>query len=124
RPEGRGVTVGMIDGRMYPHPELKDRWSAPDDSSEVPEADSYAWGLGHAAFVAGRFLDRAPGARLRVRGVLGGEPRATVWDVAKAMAEALDDGVAVLNLSLGCYTADGQPPFVLNRAVEVLAGRG
>lgn len=124
-PEGRGVTVGMIDGMMYPHPELKDRWGAADSSSEVPEADSYPWVLGHAAFVAGRFLERAPAARLRVRGVLRSTaPKATVWDVAKAMADALDDGVPVLNLSLGCYTADGQPPFVLNRAVEVLAGHG
>lgn len=124
-PEGRGVTVGMIDGRMFPHPELKDRWSAPDSSSEVPGSTSYAWVLGHAAFVAGRFLERAPGARLRVRGVLNHTaPKATVWDVAKAMADALEDRVPVLNLSLGCYTADGQPPFVLNRAVEMLAGRG
>jgi hypothetical protein len=124
-PEGRDVAVGMIDGRMYPHPELKGRWGAPDDSGDVPESDSYPWLLGHAAFVAGRLLDRAPGARPRVRGVLGNDvPRATVWDVAKAMADALDDGVALLNLSLGCYTADGQPPFVLNRAVEVLSGRG
>jgi membrane-anchored mycosin MYCP len=124
-PEGRGVTVGVLDGRMYPHPELKGRWRTPDQESQVPEDDSYPWLLGHAAFVMGRLLDRAPGARPLVRGVLRSDvPRATVWDVAKAMADALDDGVAVLNLSLGCYTADGQPPFVLNRAVEVLSGHG
>lgn len=40
------------------------------------------------------------------------------------MADAVDAQVDVLNLSLGCYTADWKPPFVLERAVDVVAGHG
>ena len=47
--------------------------------------------------------------------------QATLWDTATAIAAALQDRPHVLNLSLGCFTADGKPPFVLARAIEVAA---
>jgi subtilisin family serine protease len=39
------------------------------------------------------------------------------------MADLADSGLDLLNLSLGCWPLDGQPPLVVQRAVEVLSGR-
>jgi subtilisin family serine protease len=45
---------------------------------------------------------------------------ATAWDVAVRMAAFADSDVNVINLSLGCYTDDGDAPLLLKRAVELL----
>lgn len=117
---GRGVRVGIIDTALYPLSQLQDRWFAAQSSVLTPGGE-YNWLDGHATFVAGLVLAAAPGVRLEVRGLLTGpDATATVWDVATAMADFIGSGVSVLNLSLGCYTEDGQPPFVLDRAIEVL----
>lgn len=117
---GRGVRVGIIDTALYPHSQLQDRWFAAQSSVLTPGGE-YDWLEGHSTFVAGLVLAAAPGARIEVRGLLKGpDATATVWDVATAMADFIGSGVSVLNLSLGCYTEDGQPPLVLDRAIEVL----
>jgi hypothetical protein len=123
---GEDVVIGVIDSPMYPHRDLKARWYAPHwYSSEWDHLEVHPWLRGHSVFVAGCILKRAPAAQLEVRGVLKSNvPRATVWTVATAMTEAFEMGVELLNLSLGCYTRDGQAPFVLARAVEVLSQRG
>jgi membrane-anchored mycosin MYCP len=123
------VRVGVIDGQLFPNHELDHRWYTLDSESvltvSADEDHVYPWLTGHSAFVAGKIFERAPAARLEFRGVLKGDvPSANVWDVAKAMAEFVDGGVKLLNLSIGCYTRDGQAPFVLERAVEVLTSKG
>ncbi len=124
-PFGQGVRVGVIDSVLFRNERLTDRWYALESKSILPDAAEYEFLNGHSAFVAGQILSRAPGAKLEIHGVLDGpDSTATVWEVAKAMARFLSIGISVLNLSIGCYTADGKPPFVLERAVEVLASHG
>jgi hypothetical protein len=124
--EAEGGVIGMIDSPVYSHPQLTGRW---DDLTGIAPtgvvAGGYPWLTGHGTFVAGRILHRAPGACLKVYGLLGGVvPVSTVWEVAKAMADAAGAGIKVLNLSVGCFTEDGQPPFILARAVKVLNEKG
>jgi membrane-anchored mycosin MYCP len=131
-PDGRDVRIGMVDSRVYPHPDLVGRWEEwPGHSSKLGYSTEYSWLLGHAAFGLGRMLDRAPGARPLVRGLLDIDPgddqkvpRATVWDLAKAMTDAVAADVDVLNLSLGCFASDAKSPFVLERAVDVVSRKG
>src|SRR5262249_8884417 len=98
------------------------------DSVLPPSANGYSWLQGHSVFVVGKILEQAPAAKLEICGVLKGNPpaapAANVWTVAKAMANFVDNGVKILNLSIGCYARDGQAPFVLDRAVQVLTGKG
>ena len=124
-PEGQGVRVGVIDSVMFANPQLANRWYALEASSHLSGPEPFSWLNGHSAFVAGQILRRAPAAKLEIRGVLDGpDSTATVWEVARAMASFLSTGVGVLNMSVGCYTADGKAPFVLERAVDVLSRAG
>jgi subtilisin family serine protease len=124
--DGRGVRVGVIDSVMFRNPQLSDRFYVLESSSLLPDgADEYFFLNGHGTFVTGQILKRAPAAKLEIRGVLNGpNSTATVWEVAKAMASFLSIGIGVINLSIGCYTRDAQPPFVLERAVDVLSSHG
>jgi membrane-anchored mycosin MYCP len=114
---GTGVRVGLIDTQLWPHPWLAGGWVAkPSDllSPDVPEAVT----AGHATFIAGLILSRAPGATIEVRSALDEKGEGTTWQVASALAELAESDVSVINLSLSCYTGDGQPPLVLARAVD------
>jgi hypothetical protein len=46
---------------------------------------------------------------------------ASVWEVARRLVRMADDGLDIVNLSFGCYTDDGRPPLVLDRAIQRLA---
>lgn len=122
---GTGVGVGLVDAPLYPHRRLAGHVSDGELAFAALHAARHdehwqAW-EGHATFVADRILERAPGAWLEPRAALGGpNGTATAWDTARAMAGFVGGEVAVLNLSLGCRTADGRPPLVLTRAVERL----
>jgi subtilisin family serine protease len=125
---GQELRVGVIDGQLFPNNELAFRYFPLDaDSVLVPAEGENSWLAGHSAFVAGKILERAPGAKLEFRGTLqlkDGVPKARVWDVARGMAGFLTSNVKILNLSIGCYVPDAQPPFVLERATEVLSRHG
>ena len=116
---GRAFRVGVLDSMLYPNPLLNGRYVS-GDVLDIKE--TYRAWEGHAAFIAGRILKRAPGADLDVRAVLGKNGRSSSWEVARQMASFLGSGVDVINLSLGCPTADGEPPLLLQRAADVLAG--
>lgn len=116
---GRGVRVGVLDTLITPHPWLAGGWVAPAADQLDPESP-YPALAGHATFVAGLVLRRAPGCVLEVRGALGNDGIATSWEVANGIVELGRTGLDVLNLSLGCYTEDGQPPLVLATAVDRL----
>jgi len=121
---GQGARVGVLDTQLYP-----DEWiaggyvAAAKDLLPVPAAgDSpFPASAGHATFIAGLILRRAPGAELVVRPVLNEEAAGRAWDVAKTMVGFLGSGVDILNLSFGCYTDDGEPPLLLARAVSLVS---
>jgi subtilisin family serine protease len=118
---GAGVRVGILDTGLYQHPVLAGGYLA-DRADLVAPADPYAHLGGHAAFVAGLVRRGAGRAELVVKQVLDNHrAKGTVWDLAQRMVEFRDSGVRILNLSLGCYTTDGDAPFVLARAVRLLA---
>ena len=87
----------------------------------LPRTSSMPVESGHATFVLGLVERAAPGATVEVRPALDEHAVASAWSVACAMAALVEADLDVLNLSLGCYTLDNQPPLLLQRAVEVLA---
>lgn len=115
---GRGCRVGVLDTAVFPAAALQGRYLSDD---RVDASEPWPTWSGHAAFVAGRILQRAPGAELDVREVLTEDTgTAPAWTVAERMASFLGSGVQILNMSLGGFTADDQPPFLMTRAVERL----
>lgn len=118
---GRGCRVGVLDTAVFPVAALQGRYLSDDRVDATPPWPKWS---GHAAFVAGRILQRAPGAELDVREVLTEEAgTAPAWTVAERMASFLGSGVQILNMSLGGFTADDRPPFLMTRAVERLSGQ-
>lgn len=116
--EGRGCRVGVLDTAVSPVAALHGRYLS-DDSVDATEP--WPKWVGHASFVIGRILMRAPGAEIDAREVLGeADGTAPAWRVAVKMASFLGSGVQILNMSLGGFTADGQAPFLMTRAVERL----
>jgi membrane-anchored mycosin MYCP len=120
---GTGVRVGILDTRLYAHPDLAGSYLArPDDLLPTDGKTPFSHSAGHATFIAGLVRRQAPAAELAVRWTLSdADATASVWDVALRMLEFRALGVKILNLSLGCHTADGQPPMVIQRAVQLLS---
>jgi membrane-anchored mycosin MYCP len=120
---GRGVRVGVLDTGLAAQPWLAGGWEA-GYSDRLPRGKEYREGAGHATFITGLVLSQAPGATVVVRKVLdldeNGEYTADCWTVANAIVELGRTGIDVLNLSLVCYTEDGQPPLLLSTAVSRL----
>ena len=120
-PPNPQVKVGILDTRLFAHPDLAGRYLA-DHGALVPAAtvstpDSEA----HATFIAGVILAEAPNADLIVGHVLNAyNICGSSWDVATRMAEFAGAGVSVLNISFGAATHDDKPPLVLRRAVNEL----
>jgi membrane-anchored mycosin MYCP len=121
---GQGVRVGVLDTKLYPNGWLAGGYvAAADDLLQIPAPGSSPRpaSAGHATFIAGLILRRAPGAELVIRPALSEQAIGRAWDVAKDMASFIGSGVDILNLSFGCYTDDGEPPLVLARAVSLLS---
>jgi subtilisin family serine protease len=118
---GIGVRVGVLDTSIFPHPWLVGGLVGPSEDFLAPGLDDYPADAGHGTFVAGLIMRKAPGCVIEYRKVLSDDDgTATSWDVAKKIVELGRAGVDVLNLSLACYTEDGQPPLVLARAIDRL----
>jgi hypothetical protein len=114
------VRVGILDTRLFPHPDLAGRYLAGQDTIVPQPADAPA-DEAHATFIAGIVLRWAPNADLIVDHVLNDNAiNGSSWDVATKMVAFLDADVDVLNISFGTATDDNQPPLVLSRAIEVL----
>jgi hypothetical protein len=121
-PPADPVKVGILDTRLFAHPDLAGRYLADHDAlvpatiARTPDSEA------HATFIAGVVLTRAPNADLIVGHVLNAyNTSGSSWDVATRMADFADASVAVLNISFGVITYDNEPPLVLSRAVEVLS---
>ena len=75
---------------------------------------------GHGTFIAGLILDRAPTATIRIAKVLDSEGYGSELALAGAILEQAAAGADIVNLSLGCYTHDDQPPVALAEALRHL----
>jgi membrane-anchored mycosin MYCP len=127
--EGEGVTIAVFDTKVYPHPELeRHRQANPeaffDPETELAQPIESAM-AGHGTFGVSRILAKAPGATLLLRPVLDTFGGARAWDVANAIVETVRSAgeVDIVHLPLGCVTADGEPPLVLARAIELISLR-
>jgi Subtilase family len=124
-PPNPQVKVGILDTRLFAHPDLAGRYLA-DHRTLVPAAtgstpDSEA----HSTFIAGVVVARAPNADLVVGHVLNPyNICGSSWDVATRMAAFADAGVSVLNISFGAVTHDHKAPLVLRRTVQTLTASG
>src|SRR6266480_3784750 len=123
-PPNPQVEVGILDTRLFAHPDLAGRYLAdhgalvPATTASTPDSEA------HATFIAGVILAEAPNADLIVGHVLNAyNICGSSWDVATKMAAFVDAGVSVLNISFGAATHDDKPPFVLRRAVNELTSR-
>jgi hypothetical protein len=135
---GAGVTVGVVDTSLAEHPWLAGAAiSAPDHMLKVdkdfkpgdsegnvkrpgayPNAAS-----GHATFVAGLILKEAPACVVRVQPALDDNGESSSWTVAEAIVELAKTKPDIINLSLVCYTEDGDPPLLLATAIERVDSR-
>lgn len=115
---GRGVRVGVLDTGLYPQEWLSGGWVAP--FFDTLQTSDPAFTEGHATFVTGLVLMRAPGVTVEVRQILEPDGTADSWKVAEAIVSFGRSGIDVLNLSFLCYTEDGQPPLVLSSAIDRL----
>jgi subtilisin family serine protease len=116
---GAGVRVGVLDTGLVPNAWLGGAISV-RQSDVVRAAPPWPALTGHGSFVAGLVLQQAPGATVELRGVFDESGVAAGWDVATAIVAMGRAGVDVLNLSLVCFTDDGQPPLLLAAAIDRL----
>jgi membrane-anchored mycosin MYCP len=117
---GDRARVMILDTQIRAHPYLDGRYiAAPGSLLDSTNTKPLDWWAGHATFVAGLVIQRAPAVQLELEAVLTEEGRSrSAWDVAVSMVRCADRDVDILNLSLGCFTLDGDPPLVLDRAIQ------
>jgi membrane-anchored mycosin MYCP len=114
------ATVGVLDTGVANDFPLAGGWigTAADVLRVQPEYRAVA---GHGTFVTGLVRSLAPGCVVKVRQVLSPDTgEADAWTVAQEIVALGRTGLDVLNLSMVCYTEDGQPPLVLASAVDRL----
>jgi Subtilase family len=123
-PPSSQVKVGILDTRLFAHPDLAGRYLADHDALVPATIASTPDSEAHATFIAGIILAESPNANLIVGHVLNAyNICGSSWDVATKMAAFVDAGVSVLNISFGAATHDDKPPLVLRRAVNKLTSR-
>jgi subtilisin family serine protease len=119
---GDGVRVAVIDTGYTPklHPWLDDRTRAAPDTLEATDVHPKNGWLddesGHGTFIAGVVLQQAPSATIEIAKVLDTEGYGSELDVARAILDHAD--ADVINLSLGCYSYDDQPPLAIAEALR------
>jgi membrane-anchored mycosin MYCP len=122
------IRVGLLDTRLWENPWLAGGYMAAPDTLIGPAAAHGGDGsgprpatAGHATFIAGLILRRAPDALLQVRPVLDADSLGDVWTASTRIADLTPFPVDVLNLSFGCFTDDGKPPLALATAVGLVS---
>lgn len=117
---GAPVRVGILDTGIWDHPLLWGRCLVDSDALLPEPPPDLTAAQGHATFMAGVVLQKAPDAELVVRAALDRLGTASSWDVAKLMV-SFAGKVDVLNMSFSAMTPDSERPLVLARAVELLS---
>jgi membrane-anchored mycosin MYCP len=124
-PPNPQVQVGILDTRLFAHPDLAGRYFADHDALVPATTGSTPDSEAHSTFIAGVVLARAPNADLIVGHVLNAyNICGSSWDVATKMAAFADARVPVLNISFGAATYDDEPPLVLRKTVQALTDSG
>jgi membrane-anchored mycosin MYCP len=120
---GHNVRVGVLDTKIFAHPDLVGRFVADEDDLFHEGSTPPYQTEGHATFVASLVLAPARAATVDARAVLNFKGTATTWATVQRMITFADSGIDILNLSLGCVTKDGRPPLLISRAIELLSAR-
>lgn len=124
---GAGVAVGICDTGIWAeaagaHPEWLGGSYDPDPDDEDPVyryGDVLALQGGHGTFVAGVARQAAPGVWLDPEPALACSGIGDEALLVSALG-ALAPEVALVNLSLGCFTHDDQPPLPVVNALQNL----
>ena len=117
---GTGVTVGVVDTGVGPHPDLTVDGGLNCVTGETDPNDYGDNGEGHGSHVGGIIAAHgtppqglrglAPGVKLRSYRVFGkgaeGAKGASSYDIARAIDQAMTDGCDLINLSLGGGPSD------------------
>jgi subtilisin family serine protease len=115
--------VAIIEGGISRHEWLDGAYvTAPNDREPVPPVipgtpDRLGDQAGHALFLTGLVLQQAPSATVIVFKTADLDGMSAIDTVARAIRLAVSCGVDVINLSLGCYTANDLPPWILEDAL-------
>jgi hypothetical protein len=119
-PSALVATVGVLDTGVAGGTPLAGGWIG-TAADVLPVREYYPAVAGHGTFVTGLVRSQAPGCVVKVRQVLAPDTgEADAWTVAQEIVALGRTGLDVLNLSMVCYTEDGQPPLVLASAVDRL----
>ncbi|MEU6072836.1 S8/S53 family peptidase [Micromonospora sp. NPDC047074] len=128
--EGAGVTVGICDTGIWRqagsyHPQwLAGSYlvEADDEDAVYVGADVLALQGGHGTFVAGVVRQAAPGVRFDPEAALNPTGVGDEESLVAALGR-LGPQASVVNLSLGYFTQDDQPPLPLVNALAGLPGK-
>jgi subtilisin family serine protease len=116
---GRDVVVAVIDtGITFDHPALASRITKPyydfvdddDDPIDEPGGEGY----GHGTFVAGLIALLAPDAAIMPLRALDADGQGNVFNIAKAIYFAVNNGARVINMSFGM----DRPSEFIRRAID------
>lgn len=118
--DGHGISVGVVDTPLAPHSLLPADFVTREREADIDGFGLQPW-VGHSTFVAGLIRYQAPGAHLNVlAGLREDTGTQGAWETARKIASFAFSriDINILNLSLGCVTADNRPPMVIERALE------
>ena len=119
-PDERRRRIGIIDTPLRHHEWLVGAAIAPMPRPFRPDEDEPGgptFRASHSTALVGSILSRSPSAQVFVEPGLDDDGVATSWDIAKSIVGFSDSGGDLLNLSLACYTDDGEPPLALAEAI-------
>jgi len=96
---GKGVKVGVMDSGVYTeHPWLKDRVAVARSAFDYEDEQDY---FGHGTHVSGIIAKLAPDVSLYSYKILDSDGRGDLFTLIRGFDWAVNDGVDVINLSLG-----------------------
>jgi thermitase len=112
-----GLRITVVDTGIWRESPLPPDWydAGEHDYDDTMDQDA---DVGHANFIVGVIMSQTSNARVRIIKVLSAQGLCTEAALASALF-ALDD-VDVVNLSLGGYSHDHQPPLLLRAALGAL----
>jgi thermitase len=111
------VRIAVIDTGVWRDSPLPAGWyeAGARDYDDTIDADT---DVGHANFIVGVIMSKTSNARVRIVKVLDANGMCTEADLAAALLALRD--VDVVNLSLGAFSHDDQPPLLLQAALAAL----